>query len=308
MTLTARAVDFLTVVSRGIGQVMLQENALAGVLFLAAVAVSSPSAAVAMLLGAACGTATAGALRIEPARVSSGLHGFNGALAGIALTTFLPNTSSTWLLVVAGAAATVPVMRMGEALLGRIGVPVLTAPFLVVTFTVLFIHPQYGELSGTAGAVHAIGFPSALKAALLGLSQVFLQESIAVGVIIAIGLFAASRGAMISAIVGSVMGLATGYMMGAADSDLAAGLLGFNGALVAVALAGSFSLSTLGRFVLIAAASSFSAVFQLLAGHSFAAAGIPILTFPFVATVWIFVFAGNAVRRLFWRESTPSAE
>ena len=80
---------FVDSVFRGIGQVMLQNNSYAGLIFLAGIFYNSTILGWAALLGAVSSTATAVLLGAERSRVSAGLFGFNGALVAIALLYFL---------------------------------------------------------------------------------------------------------------------------------------------------------------------------------------------------------------------------
>ena len=77
---------------RGIGQVMFQDNALTGLLFLVGIAAAgfeeSPSFALLMavggLVGTIVGTLTAKLLGYDEKDIRDGIYGFNGTLVGIA--------------------------------------------------------------------------------------------------------------------------------------------------------------------------------------------------------------------------------
>lgn len=80
---------FADAVLRGVGQVMLQNNRYAGLLFVLGLAVASPMFALAAVLGTIVGTATAAWLGVGRGQLRDGLFGFNGALVAIALLVFL---------------------------------------------------------------------------------------------------------------------------------------------------------------------------------------------------------------------------
>jgi urea transporter len=69
----------------GLGQVLFQESAVVGGLFVAGLFLSSRKAAVAGLLGAGVGGAVAAATGFSSASIASGLLGYNAALCAIAL-------------------------------------------------------------------------------------------------------------------------------------------------------------------------------------------------------------------------------
>ena len=86
---------------RGVGQVFFQENALTGACFGLGIALSSPLMATGAVVGAAIGTATAWALKLDKAELSAGIFGFNSTLVGIAtLFFFRPGAASIALLAV----------------------------------------------------------------------------------------------------------------------------------------------------------------------------------------------------------------
>ena len=72
------------IVLRGIGQVIFQDHAGTGLLFLAGIAVASPVMAAGALIGAVVGPALARALRYDRKEVEDGVYGFNPTLVGIA--------------------------------------------------------------------------------------------------------------------------------------------------------------------------------------------------------------------------------
>lgn len=83
--LIADALGFIDAVLRGVGQVMLQNNAYAGLLFLAGVFYNSTLFGAGVLVGAATSTATARLLAVETSQLRAGLFGFNGALVAVGL-------------------------------------------------------------------------------------------------------------------------------------------------------------------------------------------------------------------------------
>src|SRR3954463_16746759 len=85
--------DWAKIFLRGIGQVMFQENALTGLLFLVGIAAAAgeegPKFAILMALGGLAGsilgTVTAWLAGYEREEIHAGIYGFNGTLVGIAM-------------------------------------------------------------------------------------------------------------------------------------------------------------------------------------------------------------------------------
>jgi urea transporter len=69
---------------RGIGQVMLQENAMTGLCFLLGIAIDSFWMALGTVLGVVVSMATAAILGWNSKGIHAGIYGFNGALVGVA--------------------------------------------------------------------------------------------------------------------------------------------------------------------------------------------------------------------------------
>lgn len=108
---------FLDSVLRGIGQVMLQNNSYAGLLFLTGIFYNSTLFGLAVLVGATVSTATAMLLAVNRSLVRDGLFGFNGALVAIALLYFLQPDILTWAYVVFASACTTVIMAAALTLL-----------------------------------------------------------------------------------------------------------------------------------------------------------------------------------------------
>jgi urea transporter len=135
---------FSVATANSVGQVMFQASIWTAILFLAGIAIGNKEHAAFALAGAAVGVLVAlyhftlGADAIDPDRliersafdvVKLGLYGFNATLAPVAL--FLWRRSLISPLV--GMLLTVPLTE----LVPRLGVPALTAPFVLATWIVL---------------------------------------------------------------------------------------------------------------------------------------------------------------------------
>lgn len=121
---------FWAFVLRGEAEVMLGANAMSGALFLIGIAISNPWHAVLALGGSIVGTAV-GLYHGDPeTNISIGLYGYNASLAAIAL--FLPKPSFT--LPLLAALVSTP---LTEYFPDSLGIPALTAPFVLASWVVL---------------------------------------------------------------------------------------------------------------------------------------------------------------------------
>jgi urea transporter len=212
------ALSFLDSVLRGIGQVMLQNNSYAGLIFLIGIFYNSITLGWAVLLGTIASTATAMLLGVDRARIRDGLFGFNGALVAIALLYFLePNLLTCGYVVLAAACSTV-IMAALMNFLGVWKIPTLTAPFVITTLLFVLACARFGRLHSTdvlptaglpkAATVDGVVTASTLTEGLFnGVAQVFFQGNTITGVIFVVGLLISSRLAGSVALLGSLVGM-----------------------------------------------------------------------------------------------------
>ena len=187
-------VRFLDINLRSIGQVMLQNNPLTGLLFLAAIAWGSyaagvPRVAIAGVLAVVVANLTAQWLNADSESLHAGLYGYNGVLVGLALATFLSPNALMWVYVVLGASVSVIAMLGTVNALKPWGVSSLTFPFVLTTWLLLLA--TYG-FSGLVGAALPAGdvviafqpyeasplkLIDLLQGVLQSISQVFLKAN-----------------------------------------------------------------------------------------------------------------------------------
>lgn len=94
----------LFIISRGIGQVMFQNNALSGALMLVGILCGSWQMALLAVAGNLVGNLTACLCKYSREDIRNGLYGFNGTLVGIAIGVFMPINLLSIALLIAGSA------------------------------------------------------------------------------------------------------------------------------------------------------------------------------------------------------------
>lgn len=278
---------------RGMGQVVFANSPLSGGIILAALATADPALAGCALLGCASATAAAKAAPMDSAAVADGLRGFNGALVGCGFAVFLApdlggGAAGLAAAVAAGGTASAFVADKLGALITN--VPQFTLAFNVVTLgTLLAAKPFAAAAAAAEGAAEAVE-PAMEAAALaaapfIGVSQIFVAESLPCGLLVLAALAAGpDRGAGAEAvgytIIGTTIGAATGGALGVESSAIAAGLCGFNPALTALAVSTfvapgvrSFALASGGAAATTALTAGLVPIGALL--------GIPVCTLPF---------------------------
>lgn len=121
-------------VLRGVGQIFLLGNALAGLLFVVALAVSNWRAALWAVVGSAVGIGTAWLFGASEAALSQGLYSFSPALTAIALGCTFRHSIP---LAIVGAVVTTFIQAAVDVVLSPLGLPALTSPFCLATWLLL---------------------------------------------------------------------------------------------------------------------------------------------------------------------------
>ncbi len=131
---------------RGVAQVFLQDNLATGALFILGLLVASRLACGAAIVGSGLGLATALGLGAPEQALRSGLFGYNAALTAIALCLLLPPRRGTFAYAAAASAVSAVITAAAAPLLAPLGLPALTAPFVVVTWLALLAAPGFSRL------------------------------------------------------------------------------------------------------------------------------------------------------------------
>lgn len=263
-------------IGRGVGQVMFQNNAVAGWLMLLGIALNAWQLALAALMGNVTGSLSARIAGLDRDAIRKGLYGFNGTLVGLAVgVLFLPSWMSLLLLFV-GSALSVALVR----LFSRWGkLPGYTAPFILATWLlygiVVLCCPQYLQTATTVAGSESYGF---VDAVLCGIGQVMFQTHPWTGLVFFLALWLSSWRAAVFALIGSLLPLPVVMALGVEASAVNLGLLGYNAVLCAMALDDGCSSCWKG----VVAAVFLSVLLQGVGMY----AGWLTLTAPFVLATW----------------------
>jgi urea transporter len=302
-------------VLRGIGQVMLQNNPLSGLLFLIGIFVNSWQSGLYALFGTVVATATAMLLGAPRHNVSSGLHGLNGTLTGLGLATFLYNDVTLVIYVAVAAMSVTVVMAAIQNVVGTRGYP-LTGPFILTTWIFIGAVYAYANVLGAPAlgsphlptgtpAVHVPFVAGDIVTAILnGVAQVMLQENPWTGAIFIVAIAIGSRISAAAALLGSTIAVVVAWFLGAAPELIRAGVYGFNGVLAAMAVGGVFFVLHGTTVVFSVIAVCFSTILYGSMSAILSPMSLPALTAPFVVTTWLCLLSRVTLLRL--QELSPS--
>lgn len=292
------------VLLRGAGQVMFQNNAWTGLLFVIGIfwgAYHTHTGYVAWgaMLGLAVATLTGYTLGLARRDGEQGLWGFNGILLGCALPTFIGLTGWMWLCVVLFAMLATFVRTGFNNIMVRWKINSFTFPFVFCTWIVLAasraMHalPPVNMVEPSLPSIFASGeslrFVDLLIYWLKGISQVFLIDSWVTGLLFLVGLLISSRWAALWAGIGSAVGLLVAILFKTAGSEVVGGMYGFSAVLTAIALGTVFYRPGF-RSALWALFGTVMTVFvQAAMSVALAPVGLATLTAPFCVTAWLFL-------------------
>jgi urea transporter len=321
MALVNPAFGAIDALLRGVGQVMLQNNPVTGLLFLVGIFINSSKSGLTALLGLVVATLAAYLLGVDRKLIRNGLFGFNGVLSGIALSVFLQWDWHVAVYIILAAIVSTIVMRGLANLLGSWDLVPLTAPFVLTAWLLLFALYQFGQLHPTklislmpvhpgatirtdlqeaAGGGGAVGLTAANLANALfrGVGQVFLQDNLWSGVVFGIAILVSSRVCFGFAMLGSALGGLTALLLGGDGVSLYHGLYGFNAVLTVIALGGQFLVLNWWSTIYALVGAIFSAIVFAAIAVALSPIGMPALTAPFVLTAWLFLLPTSGFRAL----------
>ena len=301
------AVRFVDTLLRGAGQVMFQGNPLTGLLFLVGIAWGAVDAgmsevAVGAVVGLVVSTVTALLLAADEQSLRIGMYGFNGILVGVAVPTFLHADALTWVYVVVGAAVSTVAMLAVANVFKTWEVPALTFPFVLTTWFLMLGAYSFANVdisSLTAPALPAGTSASAADVSVTGsflvetlfrnVSQVFLIDNVATGVIFVVALLVSSRWSALFAVAASAVALGSALVLGAGSAAVTSGLFGFSAVLTGIALGAVFYTPGVRVLVYALLGVVFTVVVQGALDTAVAPIGIPTFTAPFVLVTWLFL-------------------
>jgi urea transporter len=259
---------------RGFGQVMLQNSALSGSLFLVGIFYNSWLLGIGSLAGNIVGTFLAVVSGCPKDDIENGLYGFNGTLVGAAVFLFYePNVVSIIALLLGAVLSTV-IMRFISARM-----PAFTAPFVISTWMAIFIIAFFNLAPFIASSPAMDRSLHPLSAVSMGLGQVLLQGNVVTGAVCLVAILVHSRIAAAYALYGSLLGGLLAFLLSLPLAAINVGLFGYNAVLCSIAL-GDKKWSS---FVVATLAVGLSVLISLGMGM----AGIIPFTAPFVLATWM---------------------
>ncbi len=261
---------------KGIGQIMLQENFITGILLGIGILIGDFGMGVAVILASLVATLLATFLQYPTDAVLEGLYGFNAALVGAATLLLLKSDHwITWLIVILGAILATLLFQFFR----QYKLKVFTLPFILITWMfLLLIHSLFPEVLVTTASKNLNSF-NWIFVLLKGLGQIIFQDQLLPCIFFAIALGYASPKGAVFGIIASGFASLIAWVLDAPIDVIGSGIFGFNAVLCVLVFANQplKNVSWALLSVLLALANQY--IFRYL--H------LPELTFPFVAATII---------------------
>jgi urea transporter len=265
---------------RGVSQVMLQNNAITGLLFLIGIFCNSWAMGVGAILGNLISTTTAYILKFSKDDIENGLYGFNGTLVGIGIFFYAGVNPISVTIVIFGAILSTIIMQKISTKF-----PAFTSPFVVSSWILILIIYIFNISPIFNPPLLQISSLNLFRGISMSFSQVMFQENILTGVIFFIAIFINSRQSAFYALYGALLGCGIALILSFPLSYINIGLWGYNAVLCGIALESirfkGFIFATL------------SIILSVLIYFVFKELGIIALTAPFVLSAWIVLYLKN---------------
>jgi urea transporter len=271
-------------------------------------------------VGVVSSTIAAYVLGFSEDDIDAGLYGFNGTLVGPCLFLFLEHTPQLWLYVVLASILSTVVLAALMRILQPYNIPASTSPFVLTCW--MFMVAVYSFDGFTRGpvlpapaipadiataAVVTTEFASLSKDAIeawytavaKGIGEVMFADSVIVGILFLTGIAITSLRGALMALMGAIVGVAMPICLGADKTLIEMGLYAFNPVLTMMAVGWVFLKPTAGSALLALLAGILTIICQAGLANFLAPIGLPTLTFPFVLTMWMFLFAASKSK--YWK-------
>lgn len=287
------SLDFTKSALRGVGQIMLQENAWTGLFFLIGLWIGDWHYLLAAIITVCIATLFARWMKFDKMLIEKGIYGFNAVLVGVALIFLFEDSLLLWFLIFFVGGIITPLLHHFFIWKKK---AVFTFPFILVTWICVISITQFTEI-GPSEILRAHFVSTEYEylkylAIIEGYGQVIFQEKILVGFIFLLGVYISSPKAAIYGLVASTLGLIIALLSGGAEEMIFLGLFGFNAVLTAIV----FSIPESGNRIWAVIGVLLTIFIHLLLVHYQLLNQIGgTLTFPFVLATWICLWAKKKI-------------
>ena len=298
--------QFLETLLRGVGNVVFQDNALSGLIIIIGIAISSWTASLDFLIGAAIATLIAKWFKADEHAIEHGMFAFSGGYVGLLMGTLLENgvpflTGEWLLLLVLGGILAVPVTAGLGLVFGKLNISATALPILVllwalmagVLYTNLPVNSVAPHVLPAGNVTPAYSWETFVYGILNGFGQIFVQVNPITGALILLGIFINSRIGGLMALLGGGTAILIAWLLGYDEPVIQNGVVAFNSILTAIGLGGFFLVFN-GRSLIYALIGSCLALWVFLVmAVLLNPLGLPALSIGFVLVIAIMMLGAQ---------------
>ncbi|MGE5659535.1 MAG: urea transporter [Actinomycetota bacterium] len=271
-----------------------------------------PSVLIMGLVGVAAAVTFARIAQLGQADLERGPFLFNPLLAGLSVGyLFRPSPASLFLAAAAGVFALVVTWVLAHVLRTFFWLPVLSLPFVAVSWTVHLAAFRYAGLQPAIVPSHAytMGWPLCWEGFLRTLGLIFFLPNIWVGMVVALLLLLNSRIQFLLAVFGYLLGTGIRGMLTGTFAYVYYDPAALNFILVALAIGGFYLLPSPRSFVLAGLGVALAALLSEAVGVFWAAVALPVHALPYnLVTLSLLYVLGLAGHRMLAKFPQSSPE
>lgn len=293
---------FIDALLRGAGQVMMCNNPIGGAIAIGAIFAANAWVGCMACFGLVCSTVTAYMLGVNRAAWQGGLFGYNGLLLGAACGALMAGPWNALVLPIVFVGATftsILNLAFGNMLAPVFGAPPLALAFVFMTWIILGAMYSWQHFRLSPGMVPNFPGPTpgptsfnvneAFQAWMRGVRAIYFAGTVWSGCMLVFAMCFFSRISAIMMCCGSMVGLLSGWMVGANVNDIYAGNWSYDAALSAIGIGGLFYVISWKVSILAMMAAFFASWLRSGLVQWLSPAGLPSLNLGFDLTVIIFV-------------------
>ncbi len=243
--------------------------------------------------------------------IRAGYYGFNSLMVGMAVGVYYQPGLELFVVVIFASILTLILTVVSEGVIGKYGLPFMSAAFLLVIWFVSLAARQFktleisergvyllNELYSTGGLssiklynwFYSLPIDKSILIYLRSMGAIFFQYNIFAGIIITIGLLLYSRIAFLLSLIGFFSAYLFYYFIGGNIAELSYGYIGFNFILTAIAIGGFFLVSSKYSFLWVILLTPIISILITSINSIFLMYQLPIYSLPFNVIVLAFLY------------------
>lgn len=262
------------------------------------------------LIATAVAVVVAMMLGFNSSQVRTGIYSFNALITGIGLGTFFDPGFVFFVLLILASLLTLIISMAMSGWLFKYGLPYLSIPFVFTFWILLLPATEYANLGLTyrnifwMNELYAIGGNSLLnlyqqlesmqpgvmvETYLRSLSSVFFQDNMIAGIIVATGLFVASRIFFSLSLLGFFTAYLFAFFVGSEAASITYYNIGANFIMVAIAVGGFFLIPSKASYFWTIVLVPITSIVLLFFTRLLGMAQLPVFSLPYSVVTVLFV-------------------